>query len=60
MTKYRDTYTYITEIEKNLGECIAMQRPILNIIKGLTYLSLNLIYDLHRDNLTNFFVRMSL
>jgi hypothetical protein len=22
MTKYRDTYTYITEIEKNLGECI--------------------------------------
>jgi hypothetical protein len=21
MTKYRDTYTYITEIEKNLGEC---------------------------------------
>jgi hypothetical protein len=22
MTKYRDTYTYITEIEKNLGECM--------------------------------------
>jgi hypothetical protein len=21
MTKYRDTYTYITEIEKKLGEC---------------------------------------
>jgi hypothetical protein len=21
MTKDRDTYTYITEIEKNLGEC---------------------------------------
>jgi hypothetical protein len=30
MTKYRDTYTYITEIEKNLGECSAVWREIWN------------------------------
>jgi hypothetical protein len=32
MTKYRDTYTYITEIEKNLGECITIPGNRIGII----------------------------